>query len=247
MKIGMTSLTFRDHSIEEVIRIAKTAGIDGIEWGARAEHAVSDENIDKIKLLSAQEGIEIFSLGSYCYMLDQEECKKTVDMAVRLSAPVIRIWAGEKSPWNCSEEEFDLIVDNTKKMAEYAEKFGITLGFEYHRNSLTETAESAVRLAKAVDRENVGLYWQNTERVGYEENINNLQMVTPYLAGIFHLQNRSVEEGNLLIEHISDKLEGYLKPFKNSDYKALIEFVKGGLEDNFYQDVTVLKRVIERI
>lgn len=244
MKIGMTSLTFRNHSIEEVIRIAKAAGLDGMEWAVREDHAVSEENIDKIKFLSAKEGIEIFSLGSYCRMTDEEECKKTVDMAVRLSAPVIRIWAGKKSPSDCSEEEFERVVDLTKKMAAYAGKFGITLGFEFHKYTLTETGESAVRLIKAIDRENVKLYWQINERVSFEVNRKNLQMVTPYLAGIFHCQNYSMEGKCLLLEHISDELEEYLKPFLNTDYKTLVEFVKDGKEENFYQDVAVLKRIM---
>lgn len=247
MKTGMTSLTFRHHSIEEVIRIAATAGIDGIEWGVAEDHAVSDENIDKIKRLSAESEIEIFSLGSYCRMTDDEECKKTVDMAVRLSAPIIRVWAGRKSPWNCSEEEFWQVVEKTRKMADYAAIFGITLGFEYHRFSLTETAESAVRLAKAIDRENVRLYWQIDERVSYEENINNLQMITPYLAGIFHFQNYSLDVKCQPLELISNDIEGYLKPFLETDDKALVEFVKDGSEASFYQDVSVLKRVLNMI
>lgn len=245
MKTGMTSLTFRNHSIEDVIRIAKEAGIDGIEWGAKEQHAVSEENIEKIKRLSKEAGIEIFSLGSYCYMLDLEDCIRTVDMAVKLSAPVIRVWAGQKSPQDCSEEEFNLIVSNTKVMAEYAEKYGIMLGFEFHRNSLTETAEGAVRLIKAVDRDNVKTYWQIDERLDFEQNIRNLKVVTPCLAGVFHVQNSSVEEGRLLLEGIKEKLKVYLAPFLQTDYKVLIEFVKGGLEESFYKDAEVLKRILE--
>ena len=244
MKIGMTSLTFRNHSIEEVIRIAKKADIDGIEWGVSEAHAFSDDNLDKIKCLSGKAGIEVFSLGSYCLMTDWEDCRKTVDIAVRISAPVIRVWAGHKSPWDCLDEEFEQIVENTKKMAEYASQYHISLGFEHHKSSLTETAESAVKLIKAVNCKNVGLYWQNIGR-DYEENMKNIQMLTPYLTGIFHLQNYSVEEGYLLLESISDKLAGYLEAFKSTDYKALIEFVKDDLEENFYQDVSVLKEILK--
>jgi len=246
MKIGMTSLTFGSRSIEEVINIAQNAGIDGIEWGVRDNHAVNDENLYTIKELSLQTGIEIFSLGSYCYMTDLEDCKKTVDMAAKLSAPVIRIWAGKKSPWDCDEKEFDSIVGNAKGMAEYADQFGIALGFEYHNHSLTETSESAVSLAKAIDCKNVGLYWQNNENLSYEQNKNDLQQVTPYLAGIFHIQNHTVKEGKMLLEDIVDNIAGYLKPFGNTDYRALIEFVKNGDEDYFYRDVKALRMALER-
>ena len=58
------------------------------------------------------------------------------------------------------------------------------------------------------------------------------------------MHNYVVGEGLLLIESISDQLEGYLKPFKDTDYKALIEFVKSGLEESFYSDVAVLKKIL---
>ena len=38
MKLGMTSLTFREKSVETVIRNAKEAGISGIEWGVSEGH-----------------------------------------------------------------------------------------------------------------------------------------------------------------------------------------------------------------
>ena len=38
MKIGMTSLTLRNESIANVVKIAKEAGIAGIEWGVSDTH-----------------------------------------------------------------------------------------------------------------------------------------------------------------------------------------------------------------
>lgn len=244
MKIGMVSVTFIKQPIEEVFRIAKNAGIDGIEWSAKGEHAINEENIDKIKQLSEQEGIGIFSFGSYCYMSDPEECMGVVDKAVRMNAPVIRIWAGKKSPQDCSEEEFEQIVANTKIMADYAAKYNITLAFEYHRKTLTETAESAVRLIKAIKRDNVKLYWQNSGAYNLADNLKNQRAITPYLVGLFHLQNSYGGKGNQLLEEISEDIEHYYKPFMRTDYKVMIEFVKDGLEENFYKDVEAVRNVL---
>lgn len=245
MKIGMVSVTFIKQSIEEVFKIAKNAGIDGIEWSDRGEHTINGENIEKIKRLSEQEGIEIFSFGSYCYMSDPEECIGVVDRAAQVNAPVIRIWAGKKSPQDCNEEEFAQIVENTKIMADYASKYNIILAFEYHKNSLTETAESAVNLIKAIDRDNVKLYWQNSGRFSLEDNLKNQRIITPYLAGVFHIQNDYGGKGNQLLEEINGDMEYYFKPFINTDYKVLIEFVKGGLEESFYRDVEALRDVFK--
>ena len=108
MKFGMTSLTFRDKSIEETLESAKKAGVKCIEWGVSEKHAGSIENIEKIKKLSKECGIEICSLGSYCKLTDWNHCLETIEFAKELSAPVIRIWAGEKSPEDCDKEPHPL-------------------------------------------------------------------------------------------------------------------------------------------
>ena len=75
MKVGMTSLTLRDKSIENVFECAKKAELDGIEWGVSEKHVSldNDAQIDKIKEESRKNGIEIFSIGSYCRMTDKAE------------------------------------------------------------------------------------------------------------------------------------------------------------------------------
>ena len=99
MKIGMTSFTLRDKNIEEVFECAKKAGLDGIEWGVGEHISLEDESFsDKVKELSKLYGIEIFSLGSYCDMTDRDDCDRVLGAAFRLGAPVIRLWAGRKSP-----------------------------------------------------------------------------------------------------------------------------------------------------
>jgi len=241
IKLGLVSVTFSKLAIEEVVRIAVAAGIDGIEWSEKGEHAVSMENIDKIKALSEENGLEIFSFGSYCYMTEWEKCEKALEMAVRLGAPVIRVWAGWKKLSDWTEETYAELVENTRRMADKAAEYRITLAFEYHRKTLTETAESAVRLIKTVDRENVKLYWQNSAAFTYEENLQNLTAVTPYLAGVFHLGNGRGGQGPQLIEGIREEIEGFYQPFLKTDYKVMMEFVKGGLEESFYSDINVLR------
>jgi len=33
VRIGMTSLTLRNQCVEDVIKVARAAGVEGIEWG----------------------------------------------------------------------------------------------------------------------------------------------------------------------------------------------------------------------
>ena len=89
MKFGMTSLTLKNESVEDVIRIVKEAGLEGIEWGVSDGHMplCDAERAALIRKLSEENGIEIFSLGSYCYMETKEECDQALETAILLGHP----------------------------------------------------------------------------------------------------------------------------------------------------------------
>ena len=243
MKFGMTSLTFRAKNIEETVEIAKRAGVECIEWGVSDGHVGSDENIGKIKKLSKDAGIEICSLGSYCYLEDEAHCIETVEIAAKLSAPVIRVWAGKKSPFECDEEYFNLLVSNTQKMADAAAEHGIVISFEYHHHSLTETAESAIKFIKAIGRDNVKTHWQPSG-ASVEDNKAALKAVAPCLSGIFHVQNYVAGEGYLPVADIKERVKAMFEDYKNSDFCLLVEFTKDSAEENLVSDLNALKEVL---
>lgn len=246
MKLGMTSLTLRDKAPEEVIKYAKEAGLCGIEWGVSENHVILNDEAswESIRRLSDKYGIEIFSLGSYCRMTDSAECDKVIEAAHVMNAPIIRIWAGEKSPSDCSDEYISLIVKNTVHMAEKAEKYGIKLGFEYHSYTLTETAETAISLIKRINRPNVGLYWQPDSELSPEKNVTDRNMVLPYCCGNMHIQNFTLKDGYMLIEEIDDLIKLYFGDIKGKDYRLMIEFVKDSSPENLFRDASTLKKLI---
>ncbi len=245
MKIGIVSVTFRNESIESVFEYAKKAEIDGIEWSVGEKHIVEGDmtRINLVKKLSKEYGIEIFSLASYCYMYDFDECVKTLETAREMSAPVIRIWAGQKGSEVCSKEEYDLIVENTQKMAELAKRYSIKLCFEYHPNTLTDNADEAVKLIQRIDRDNVGLYWQMQGNLTFEENKKDFGKVKPYVFRNVHLNNYSSSVGYKPLEEIYDDLCGYFHDV-DKDYNLLVEFVKGASLEALMADVSTVRKVI---
>ncbi len=249
MKIGMTSLTFKNEAIETVFEYAQKAGIEGIEWGVSEKHIVAGDEMrtQLVKKLSAKYKIDIFSLGSYCNMTDFDEFIKTLETAKMLGAPIIRLWAGEKSSCDCDEEYYSLIVENTKKAAQLADNFSIKLCFEYHPNTLTDNPDEAVKLVQKINEKNVGLYWQPQGYLSYEENLVAFQKVKPYVLKNIHLNNYIKGKGYCDLIDIYENLKGYFKNEKNSDYNFLVEFVKDASLDSLISDVNTVKRIFENI
>lgn len=245
MKIGMTSLTFRNEDIETVFDYAHKAGIEGIEWGVSDKHIAAGDvkRAQKVKKLSEKYKIDIFSLGSYCHMTDFDECVKTLETAHMLTAPIIRLWAGEKASADCDEEYYNIIVENTKKMAELAEKLSIKLCFEYHPNTLTDDPDEAVKLVKKIDKKNVGLYWQPQGYLSFEENLQAYKKVKPYVLKNIHLNNYSQESGYQHLSGIYDSLKDYFEYDKNSDYNFLVEFVKDASVESLIADVNTVRKI----
>ncbi len=245
MKPGLTSVTFRGKSIEEVFECASKAGIESIEWGVCDNHIVlgDTERIEKIKELSILHKIGISSLGAYCRMEDMEEAFLNLETAKLLGAPIIRVWAGKKASADCDENYRSLIEKNTAVLAEKAKEYGIKIGFEYHIDSLTDTADSAKKLAEDIAMDNVGLYWQQNSAKSVEENIKDLMLVKPYLVGNIHVHNYTMENGYGPLDDIKENLTKYIKesPY---DSTVMIEFVKDGTEENFYKDAKVLRDII---
>lgn len=247
MKIGMTSLTLRNESVENVIKYACLAGLSGIEWGVSDLHIPlgDKERAENIKKLSSESGLEIFSLGSYCRMLEKEEIDNAVETAVMLEAPIIRVWAGAQSPCDDDGECRKKITDNAKYMSKLVEKHNINIGFEYHRGTLTENAESAVDLIKKINCGNVGLYWQPRGVLTPEENRRELLFVSPYLIGNLHVHNHNDEQGYQSLCLIEDNLRLYYDDIKTMPFNLMIEFVKDGSIESLLSDANILKEIIK--
>ncbi len=242
MKFGITSLTLKQLPVETVAQVVSSAGLNGIEWGVGENHVIlGDKNrADEILQASEKYGLSVFSLGSYCYLNDKEECALTVETAKLIKAPIIRVWAGRIGSATCDEENYASLVEHTRYMADLAAASGISLGFEFHRNSLTDTPESAVELIKKVDRENVRLYWQPTSRQSLEENLRSFDMVKPYLCGNIHFQNYSREKGYEPFAAAKDIIKAYFDDVKSEDWNVMIEFVKDSLPENVCADAATL-------
>ncbi len=246
MKSGMTSVTFRNKSIKEIVHIAKKAGLDVIEWGGDV-HCPPD---NKEALREAYEetekaGLEVSSYGSYFRLgvTDISEFHKICEAANILKTDTVRIWAYDKDAKDVSSEEYASCVMLARKISDIAEGYGITVCFEYHRGTLTVNAESAVKLINDIGNNNMRLYWQPNPDITHEENCKELQKVLPYVVNIhcFNWVNTPQKSNfRLPLEKGKTEWERYLNIAKDTARNIILEFTAEDNDDNFTNDARTL-------
>ena len=186
MYTGLVSITFRKLSPQEIIALVAKAGLNGIEWGG--DMHVPHGNIERARevyKMTADAGLKVAAYGSYYHVgcEDQEgiSFRKVLDTALELKAPTIRVWAGNRGSQEADGDWWAKVANETCRISEMAEGSGITISFEYHPNTLTDTAESTLRLIKTVKRDNIASYWQPTFGLDFKRQIEGLKQVLPWI------------------------------------------------------------------
>lgn len=245
MRTGLTSVTFRKLSADEIISLAAQAGLDGIEWGGDVHVPPSSPALAAdIAQKCRQQGLAVLSYGSYWKSGDPMEFKGVLMSAKALGAPVIRIWAGSAAPEAVSPEAFDQLVQHIRTAAAMAADEGIDIAFEYHRGTMTQTKEGALQLLNALPQKNIRCYWQPNPDVSFEEQLAELDALAPRLS---QLHVFAWEEGNVRypLSHAMDKWRAYFAKAAQAPGKhdAILEFVKDDSPEQFLQDAETLKRL----
>lgn len=156
LQLGLCSVTFRALACEQVLELAVRAGVRGIEWGGDVH--VPPGALDRAKTVreeSAARGIAIASYGSYVEagVTSREDFADVLATASALGAPNIRIWPGKHGA-------YDRAVADLRYFGRAAVQLGISLSLEFHRDTLTDSVESTLRLLEAADEPNLFSYWQ---------------------------------------------------------------------------------------
>lgn len=245
--IGFTTVTFRKKSRREVCRIAMENHIKYIEWGGDL-HLPPNDDIALQEVISLQKefGLTAVSYGSY-YRLGAENYplwEQIVNTADKIGAKIIRIWQGDCSSQTVGKEKLQAMVNETKRLADIANEKGLTVAFEFHKNTNNDNGKSAVAFLKAVHKPNVKTYWQPFST---DEDIENLKAVLPYLICV-HIFEWNEKGRRYSLKHGADKWRAFLKMIENSNAKPylIMEFVKRDSRYRFAKDVQTLKQMLQR-
>lgn len=249
MKTGLTSVTFRQKSPEEIIALAKEAGLTGIEWGGDIHVPAGDtKTASGIGRKTREAGLAVLSYGSYYRGDEGEDVAPVLASAKALGAPVIRIWAGRKPLEESSPEEVKALAGRIREAAEMAQEEGMDLALEYHRGTATQTVSGALELLKEIRACNVSCYWQPNPELTKEEHLAEIDALLPFLSNI-HVFSWTKESLRLPLAAGEDCWLSYLNRIREGgkNRALILEFVKGDSPEQFRTDAAVLKEWASRL
>lgn len=240
-KSGMTSITFRKKSVEEIISIAKQANLKGIEWGGDVHVPVGDtENAKKVGRLTREAGLEVFSYGAYL-KVGEEGFADVARTAVALGCKTVRIWPPKPASSEAGDGDYEKAIAALKDISETARSHGLTICLEWHNGRLNDCAESSLRILKGVNRENIRTYWQPIHT--YANNIRYIQSMEGVIENV-HVYNWIY--GNPIIRlPLSANREEWEKYIDTLGYRNyILEFTADDSDENFLADARTLKELL---
>ncbi len=237
---GLVSVTFRALDYDNIIDLTVRAGLGGIEWGGDIHVPHGDVTCAAaVAAATRQRGLSVLSYGSY-YRCDGGDFDAVLRTAVALDAPVIRVWAGGKDGGDASPDERDAIVADLRRVCDMAYACGVCIATEYHRNTLTDTQQSVVRLFDEVGRDNFYTYWQPLDNTTHEQNLRNIAQLCD-LHKLWHIHAYHwVGRERLPLRGGADAWRAYVAAAYNAQ-AVLLEFVKDDAPSQFLDDATCLK------
>ena len=195
MKKGISIWSFAETDLRKCMELAKDAGFDGLEL-ALDEHGLvsmdsTKEDIEKVKKMAEEVGIELYSLASglywtYNYTSANEEnvkkakeiTKKQLEVASWLGCDTILVVPGAVEVAFAPGEivEYDVAYERAlsalKELASFAEKLKVSIGVENVWNRFLLSPMEMADFIDKVGSEYVGSYFDvgNVLFSGYPEH-----------------------------------------------------------------------------
>jgi len=250
---GLVTVTFRQLSPEEIIAVARGAGLEVLEWGGDVHVPAGDtRRAREVAALTRDAGLETICYGSYYRAGHEGEGGKpgfaeVLATASALGAPSIRVWAGTRGSAAADEAYFTRVCDDANRIADLAARQGVRLAFEFHDGTLNDNAEAAAKFLAALPHPAIDTLWQPLVSLDAGERDRSLRVVLPRLAHVhvFHwlpgdpIDRRPLAEG-------ADLWRGWLATLQASGRRpdALLEFCLGDLPGQLAADAAVVRSLL---
>lgn len=249
---GLCSVTFRSLAPQAVIELAAANGIKTIEWGADIHVPPGDlENARDVAERTAKAGLAVSSYGSYIFAPDfaPGEVTTVLETAKALGTNHIRIWPGSRKRPSVeySREERRTATEALATIARQADHYGMTIGLEYHPNSLTDALPSALRLMQDLPMPNLYFYWQPAPGLPLDKALAEISALGKRICHL-HVFAWLADASRLPLEERADYWRACVDALPKSDWTkeayAMLEFVKGDEVGQFAKDASTLGNIL---
>nr|WP_321306948.1 TIM barrel protein [uncultured Sphaerochaeta sp.] len=237
---GLVSITCKQYTPQEILDLCSKTGLRAIEWSENWHLKAGDlKQAIHIGNSTRNAGLEVAAYGSYIRLGESGNINASMESAAALGAPVIRIWGGKKSSSVLLETELNEMVEQAENLAMQAKQYNLVVALEWHKETITDTNESALKFLDRVNMVNFKTLWQPTQALSVEERLQGLKMVQDKLMNlhVYHWNEtgrRPLEEGapewKLYLQSVEPKKKHY----------ALLEFVKDDDIDQLVKDSMTL-------
>ncbi|MEO6469084.1 MAG: TIM barrel protein [Acidimicrobiia bacterium] len=254
---GLCSVTLRAETVDAVARLAAECGMRGIEWGGDVH--VPPGNLAaavQARAASVAADLVVASYGSYLFagsVPDRDEMETTLDTALTLGAPNVRVWAGfGVEPGSV---QYRAVVDGLAAFCSLAEAGGLTVGLEFHGGTPTATVAGTRALLDAVGAPNLFTYWQPPywrESLSPAADVPEVVALRSRLSHL-HVYEWAGPDDRHPLAHGGDRWPGVLGAARAidadwaDDRYAFLEFVRDDAPDALRRDAAVLNRWLTQL
>lgn len=247
---GLVSVTFRQLTAGDILRLVAEAGLQGIEWGGDIH--VPHGNVAVARQVGRQTreaGLRVVAYGSYYRLQESERAglsfSAVLDSAVALGAPVIRVWAGQRGSAQADGAYRAGVVADARRVADLAGEAGVTVALEFHGNTLTDTNAAAQQLLREIDHPRVASLWQPHREEFGGPNREGLRGLLPWVRHVhcFHWRYDGATVTRRPLAEGAAEWREYLTILRAAgrSLDVLLEFVAGDAVEQFRQDVATLR------
>ncbi|TWU20348.1 sugar phosphate isomerase/epimerase family protein [Bythopirellula polymerisocia] len=147
----------------------------------------TDEYINNFKRRAFQLGLDISGTGvrndfatpdEASRAADVQHVKEWIEVAARLGAPVIRVFAGPEQEGHSWDDVSEWMAADLRQCADYGKKFGVLVGVQNHGDML-KTAKQTLRMVEMVDSDWFGVI-VDTGYFMTDDPYIDIAEVTPY-------------------------------------------------------------------
>jgi sugar phosphate isomerase/epimerase len=252
IRSGLVSVTFRRLRPAEIVRLVHQAHLECIEWGGDVHVPHGDISAAReVARMTADAGLSVAAYGSYYRVgeTDPDEFARVLETACVLGAPTLRVWAGKRASRDADMPYRARVVADARRIADVAvaAQPALTISFEYHGQTLTDTLESALALLDEVQHPAMRSYWQPPVGMHTDEAVTGLRTLLPWLTHVHVFQWWPTQERHPLASGEDAWLQ-YLRVVQQAvgEHSALLEFVKDDDPGQFLQDALTLRRWLSK-